>query len=93
MRRSWRMMSALALVLAASSVLFAAYLFTRVDDATHENCARIHGIVKVGGEIIAAGKVDLAKYRKEGTITQVQYVRGLQAVDVRLRRWNSADCQ
>jgi hypothetical protein len=32
MRRSWRVMSALALVLAAGSILFTAYLFTRVQN-------------------------------------------------------------
>jgi hypothetical protein len=93
MRRSWRVMSALALVLAAAAILFSAYLFAAADDATNENCERIHAIVKVGGEIIAAGKPDLVKYRDEGTITEDQYVRAVAAVDERLRRWNTADCQ
>lgn len=37
MRRSWRVMSASALVLAAASILFSAYLFTRIQAERERN--------------------------------------------------------
>lgn len=85
-------MSAVALLLAAGSVLLACVLYVRVVSAAEENCARIHGIVRVGGEIIDQGRGDLATYYSDGTITRKQYDREVAKIDTRLRRWRSADC-
>lgn len=92
-RPRWMVVAAVA---AAVALPFASWVVgstvsKNADDAV-DNCARIHAIVKVGGEIIASGRVDLEKYRDEGTITQAQFVRARRAVDERLRRWNTADC-
>lgn len=90
--RTWKLLAGAGLVLAGVAVLLTVVLYVQVSAQADRNCSRIHGVVKVGGEIIAGGKTDLEKYRRDGLLTQVQYDRAVRAVDDRLARWNSADC-
>lgn len=86
-------MAAAGCVLASASLLLNVVLFTRTADSVDDNCLRVHRIVQVGDEIIAAGKPTLEQYRRDGLLTEAQYRRAVENVDLQLARWRSADCR
>ena len=82
----------LACLVVAGNASMTPVLFAKNAQNSRENCARIHAIVKVGGEIIEGGKASLQKYLVEGTISREQYERGVRDTDRQFARWGSADC-
>jgi hypothetical protein len=61
-------------------------------NATDDNCERIHRVVKVGAEVIAATREMAKQDYREQIITLKQRDRTLERIDAQLERWNSADC-
>jgi hypothetical protein len=91
-RKRTRQLSVLAVAACAVTciaLIVAAVVLTKFST---NNCERIHAIVKVGGEVMADGRADLAAYRDDGLLSQEQYDRAVRKLDKRLERWYSADC-
>lgn len=80
-------------ILATLGSVAGAVGYWRAGRAVNENCVRIHKIVDVGSGLIAGGRVSLAQYLKDGTISRAQYDRGVRQSDRQLALWRSADCQ
>lgn len=91
----WQLIAVYVLVVAAGAAGMTATrnAADRAQAAVDDNCARIHRIVTVGGDVIASGRADLVKYRDEGLLTDAQYRRAVEETNRRLVLWRSADCR
>jgi hypothetical protein len=85
-------MAPVALVLSGVAIFFSAVLFDRSDQASRENCARIHGVVETLDGFLAGSRPRLIQLEREGTLTREQLTRSLRDNGAQRVKLRTVDC-